>query len=133
MALSPHDIGELPDQLTADILTALKADSKFCLADVMRAADLTIEQIATYGAALATSDSWHGRLDLDTRDRIRVMCELAFTPAEPEAPDLLAASAQQIHDPWQRHAQINEYVTTLQGAGKDVVVTYSDGEEGSAA
>ena len=82
--------GLLPSDLSGQVPRALGADAIFDVGAIVRATDLTPEQVATQAATMSYSSLWVGRMELHTRDRVHHMVEQDFAPPEPAPVDPLA-------------------------------------------
>jgi hypothetical protein len=136
MTIHPS-IAPLPAELAVPIIKMLDKDSKFDL-DSAKRTGVTVGQIAAYAVKLVYGDDdlggWHDRMEVGTRDRIKLAVETFFTPRESAPSDPLAESGQRnvsSFDPWSRHAALHDpaHVTRQPIPGPPVAISRYDEPE----
>ncbi len=138
MSTPQNQPGELPEDLAHQILRLYGEDPLSDLPAMARISEATPGQIAAMLARQTFDTGWHGRMNVSTRDQIRRLVEIHFTPKEGPGEDFLAESAQRNHDAtdaWQREIGLHEpaVVSVIRGAGAGVRITRTDGDHDEAA
>ena len=113
--------GELPDDLAVRVLRIYGADEQSDLPALIRSTGATPAQLATVIARQCFSSDWHGRMAVQTRDRIKCELENHFTVLESAPADPIAQSWQNgpgQFDAYRRHNEVHDprYVQVVGGA-----------------